>query len=64
VISVETRGPVAVLQMTHGKANTLDTALCQELVARLGDADLVLRMWDSPAARQSISDYVAEILHH
>jgi enoyl-CoA hydratase len=37
VISTETRGPVAVLKMTHGKANALDTALCQELAARLGE---------------------------
>lgn len=37
MINIETSGPVAVLQMTHGKANALDTALCQELVARLGD---------------------------
>jgi enoyl-CoA hydratase len=37
VISVQTRGPVAVIQMTHGKANTLDTALCRELEARFGD---------------------------
>jgi enoyl-CoA hydratase len=37
MISVDTRGPVAVLRMAHGTANALDTALCQELVARLGE---------------------------
>jgi enoyl-CoA hydratase/carnithine racemase len=38
VISMQTRGSVAVIQVTHGKANALDTALCQELAAQLGQA--------------------------
>jgi hypothetical protein len=29
---------------------------------RAADDDLILQMWDSPAARQSISDYVARVL--
>lgn len=39
MISVETRGRVAVIQMMHGKANAMDTALCQDLVAHLGDLE-------------------------
>ena len=39
MISVETQGRVAVVQMRHGKANALDTALCQDLVAHLGDLE-------------------------
>jgi enoyl-CoA hydratase len=35
LISVETRGHVAVVQMTHGRANALDTTLCRELAAQL-----------------------------
>ena len=35
LISVETHGHVAVVQMAHGKANALDTALCRELAAQL-----------------------------
>ena len=31
MISVEVRGRVAVVQMRHGKANALDTALCRSL---------------------------------
>jgi enoyl-CoA hydratase/carnithine racemase len=31
LISVETQGRVAVLQLAHGKANALDTTLCREL---------------------------------
>jgi enoyl-CoA hydratase len=33
MISVEVRGRVAVVQMRHGKANALDTALCRSLTA-------------------------------
>jgi enoyl-CoA hydratase len=36
MISVEVRGQVAVVQMTHGKANALDTALCRSLTAEFG----------------------------
>ncbi len=39
MISVETRGPVAVVRMAHGKANALDTALCRELAGQLGQLD-------------------------
>jgi enoyl-CoA hydratase len=39
LISVETQGRVAVVQMAHGKANALDTALCQDLVAQLGELE-------------------------
>lgn len=39
MISVQTSGAVAVLQMTHGKANALDTALCRELVVQLGQVE-------------------------
>jgi enoyl-CoA hydratase len=39
LISVETQGRVAVVQMMHGKANALDTALCQDLVAHLGELE-------------------------
>jgi enoyl-CoA hydratase len=35
LISVETQGHVAVVQMAHGKANALDTTLCRELAAQL-----------------------------
>jgi len=35
LISVETHGHVAVVQMAHGKANALDTTLCRELTAQL-----------------------------
>jgi enoyl-CoA hydratase len=34
-IHVEAEGDVAVLRMDHGKANTIDTELCVELVERL-----------------------------
>lgn len=37
MISVEVRGPVAVVQMRHGKANALDTALCRSLTAEFGE---------------------------
>jgi enoyl-CoA hydratase/carnithine racemase len=36
MISVEVRGQVAVVQMRHGKANALDTALCRSLTAEFG----------------------------
>jgi enoyl-CoA hydratase len=39
LISVDAPGRVAVLQMAHGKANALDTALCHDLVARLGEVE-------------------------
>jgi enoyl-CoA hydratase/carnithine racemase len=35
LISIETHGQVAVVQMTHGKANALDTTLCRELATQL-----------------------------
>jgi enoyl-CoA hydratase len=35
LISVETHGDVAVVQMAHGKANALDTTMCRELAAQL-----------------------------
>ena len=35
MISVETHGHVAVIQMAHGKANALDTTLCRELAAQV-----------------------------
>jgi enoyl-CoA hydratase len=37
MISVEVRGQVAVVQMGHGKANALDTALCRSLTAEFGE---------------------------
>ncbi|HCU97359.1 MAG TPA: enoyl-CoA hydratase/isomerase family protein, partial [Actinobacteria bacterium] len=39
MISVETQGHVAVVQMAHGKANALDTTLCRELTARFGELE-------------------------
>jgi enoyl-CoA hydratase len=39
LISVETQGHVAVVQMAHGKANALDTTLCRELTARFGELE-------------------------
>jgi enoyl-CoA hydratase len=36
MIGVEVRGQVAVVQMGHGKANALDTALCRSLTAEFG----------------------------
>jgi enoyl-CoA hydratase len=39
VISVETRGQVAVVTMTHGRANALDTGLCRALAGRLGELE-------------------------
>ncbi len=38
-IRVESTGGVAVVQMAHGKANTLDTTMCRDLVACLGDLE-------------------------
>lgn len=35
-VSVEMRGPVAVVQMARGKANALDTDFCRSLAAGLG----------------------------
>jgi enoyl-CoA hydratase/carnithine racemase len=37
VIVLTRRGRVAVLRMTHGKANALDLELCEALTAQLGD---------------------------
>ena len=37
MISVEVRGQVAVVQMGHGKANALDTALCRSLTEEFGE---------------------------
>jgi enoyl-CoA hydratase len=37
VIDSTRRGRVALLQMTHGKANALDLELCEALTARLND---------------------------
>ena len=37
MISVEVRGQVAVVQMRHGKANALDTALCRSLTEEFGE---------------------------
>jgi len=37
-VRVEKAGEVAVLRMTHGRANALDTGLCRELVERLDEA--------------------------
>ncbi len=39
MISVETHGPVAVVRMAQGKANALDTDLCQDLTARFGQLE-------------------------
>jgi enoyl-CoA hydratase len=36
VISVEARGRVAVVRMSNGKANTLDTGSCRDLITRFG----------------------------
>jgi enoyl-CoA hydratase len=37
VIDVTQRGRVAVMTLRHGKANTLDTELCTELIRRFGE---------------------------
>jgi enoyl-CoA hydratase len=37
MIEVEMRGPVAVVQMRHGKANTLDVEFCTALAQRLDE---------------------------
>ena len=37
MIDLDTRGGVAVLRMTHGKANALDLELCGALLARLDE---------------------------
>jgi enoyl-CoA hydratase len=37
VIDVTLRGRIAVVTMTHGKANALDTELCNELIRRFGE---------------------------
>jgi enoyl-CoA hydratase len=37
MVSVEVRGPVAVIHMAHGKANALDTEFCQHLAAAFGE---------------------------
>ena len=37
MVSVEVRGPVAVIQMAHGKANALDTEFCRSLAAAFGE---------------------------
>jgi len=39
VISVETRGQVAVVTMTHGRANALDAPLCRALARHLGELE-------------------------
>jgi enoyl-CoA hydratase len=39
LISVETQGDVAVVRMSHGPANALDTTLCRELAGTLGGLD-------------------------
>lgn len=39
MISIETRGRVAVVTMTHGRANALDTSLCHALTARFGELE-------------------------
>ncbi len=36
MIIVETHGSVAVVRMAHGKANALDTTVCNDLVAQFG----------------------------
>jgi enoyl-CoA hydratase len=38
-IRIEQAGEVAVLRIGHGKANTLDSELCREIVARLTEAE-------------------------
>jgi enoyl-CoA hydratase len=37
VIDVTMRGRIAVMTLQHGKANALDTELCNELIRRFGD---------------------------
>jgi len=39
VISVETHGQVAVVTMTHGRANALDTSLCRALAGYFGQLE-------------------------
>ena len=39
MITVEAEGRVAVVRMTHGKANAIDTALCRELTAQFGELE-------------------------
>lgn len=39
MISVETHGQVAVVTMTHGRANALDTTLCRDLAGHLGQLE-------------------------
>jgi enoyl-CoA hydratase/carnithine racemase len=39
VISVETNGQVAVVTMTYGRANALDTSLCRALAGHFGQLE-------------------------
>lgn len=39
MISVEAHGRVAVVTMTHGRANALDTTLSRALAARFGELE-------------------------
>jgi enoyl-CoA hydratase len=39
-IRVDDEGGIAVVTLQHGKANTLDTELCRELIVRLEDVQL------------------------
>ena len=39
MISVETHGQVAVVTMTHGRANALDTSLCRALAGHFGQLE-------------------------
>jgi enoyl-CoA hydratase len=37
MIDLATKGRVAILKMTHGKANAMDVALCEEIIKRLDE---------------------------
>ena len=39
LVNVTTDGPVAVVEMTAGKANALDTALCRQIAERFGELE-------------------------
>jgi enoyl-CoA hydratase len=49
--------------LRHTRKQIRRPALDRISQQRSADAGLVLQMWDSPAARESIGDYVATVLH-
>jgi len=39
VIDIERRASIAILRLTHGKANAMDLEFCTEIAARVGECD-------------------------